>query len=107
MNIILNASIQDANLINSIVPPQKGINVGGGIHIIIPDNWADLISQGIDVPGCTYAKVQADGSLPVADSVQVQLAADPRSVALETKISVAAPVVNAAPFVVSAQVEAV
>jgi hypothetical protein len=71
--LIENASQSNADLINAIVPPTAGVSAGGGIHVIIPDNWQDLISQGQTVDGCTYASIGFDGSLPIDDSVQTLL----------------------------------
>lgn len=71
--IISAATPADVSVCNTLDPPIKGVNVGDGIHVVIPDNWADLIAQGVDVPGCTYAAIQGDGSLVVSDLVQAEL----------------------------------
>jgi hypothetical protein len=72
--VVSSATQTDANVCNALVPPTRGADAGGGIHIVIPANFAALIAQGVDVPGCTYARVEADGTLVVSDQVQAQLA---------------------------------
>ncbi len=74
MNKQLKAATKaDVDLLNTIEPPIRGVHVGGGIHVVIPADWAERIAAGEDVPGCTYAKVQADGSLLVDELVQAEL----------------------------------
>ena len=68
------ATRADAALLNELEPPIRGVHVGGGLHVEIPEDWAERIAAGEDVPGCTYARIQADGSLLVSDSVQAELA---------------------------------
>ena len=41
---------------------------------MIPSDWAERIAVGHDVPGCTYAKVELDGSVLVSDVAQAELA---------------------------------
>lgn len=72
--LIASATQSDADLCNALEPPVPGCNAGGGLHIVIPPDFAARIAAGQDVPGCTYAKPAADGSLTVDDRVQVQLA---------------------------------
>jgi len=67
------ASKADVDLVNSIAPPVRGAHAGSGIHVDIPADWAARIASGEDVPGCTYAKPQADGSLLIDDLVQAEL----------------------------------
>lgn len=71
---IASATPADAALCNQLEPPARGVNVGGGIHVVIPDDWQARIAAGQDVPGCSYARIDADGSLVVSDVVQAQLA---------------------------------
>jgi hypothetical protein len=72
--VIASAVLADASVCNALQPPTRGASAGGGVHIVIPANFAALIAAGQDVPGCTYARVEADGTLVVSDQVQAQLA---------------------------------
>jgi hypothetical protein len=91
MNKLIQAATRtDVALLNTIEPPQKGEHVGGGVHVVIPDDWADRIASGEDVPGCTYAKLEADGSLLVDDRVQVELAKPGREALASRLIDVSA-----------------
>ncbi|MEI9950796.1 MAG: hypothetical protein WDO74_17905 [Pseudomonadota bacterium] len=71
--LIKSATRADVDLLNAIEPPVKGVHVGGGIHVEIPDDWAERIANGEDVPGCSYAELQDDGSLLVSETVQAEL----------------------------------
>lgn len=71
---IANASITDAAICNLLDPPGAGCDAGAGLHVIIPANFVALIAAGQDVPGCSYSRVDADGSLVVSDAVQAKLA---------------------------------
>ena len=42
--------------------------------MVIPPDWQTRIANGQDVPGCTYARIEADGTLTVSDTVQAGLA---------------------------------
>lgn len=64
----------DADVCNAVDPPKAGSPAGAGVHIVIPGNFASLIAQGQEVPGCTYAHLEPDGSLYVSSTVQTQLA---------------------------------
>lgn len=70
------ATSSDVQACNLLVPPVSGCHAGGGLHIVIPSDFAAQIIAGNDVPGCTYAKLEADGSLNVDARTQV-LAATP------------------------------
>lgn len=102
------ATAADAQVCNALVPPLSGCNAGGGIHIVIPPDFAARIAAGQDVPGCTYAQVQADGSLQVDDRTQALLAT-PAAVqalapALQTKAAALTSELATAVTVGSAQV---
>ena len=73
MKVISNATIADAQACNVLVPPMRGAQAGGGIHIPIPDDWQARILAGQEVPGCTYAHLEIDGTLSVSDSAQAAL----------------------------------
>lgn len=73
MRQIKSATKADVDLLNQIEPPTRGVHAGGGIHVDIPADWAARIANGEEVPGCTYAKLQSDGSLLIDDLVQVEL----------------------------------
>ncbi len=98
MNNQLKAATKaDVDLLNSIEPPTKGVHVGAGIHVEIPDDWAERIAAGEDIPGCTYARVQEDGSLLVDETVQAELA-KPGKEAVAARLAdvvIAEPVLNA------------
>lgn len=74
VKLIVNATQADADLCNALEPPSSGCNAGGGVHIVIPPDFAARIAAGQDVPGCTYYKPASDGSLTVDDRVQSQIA---------------------------------
>ena len=73
MKIINSATKSDIDLINQLIPPTKGVNAGDGLHILIPENWNELIASGIEVPGCTYAKIDSDGSMAVDSVIEQKL----------------------------------
>lgn len=64
----------DADICNAFDPPTAGMHIGGGLHVVIPADWATRIAAGKAVAGCTYAAVQPNGSLTVTDVVQTKLA---------------------------------
>lgn len=74
MKLIAVATQADADVCNALVPPVPGCNAGGGIHIVIPPDFAARIAAGQEVPGCSYAHLEADGSLIVSDRVVAQIA---------------------------------
>lgn len=69
----MNAAQADVDLCNALEPPTSGCNAGGGVHIAIPPDFAVRIAAGQDVPGCTYSKMAADGSLTVSARGQTQI----------------------------------
>lgn len=69
---IVTPTQSDIDSANALEPPSVGTPVGGGIHVSVPSNWLDTIRSGVDVPGCTYYKAKADGSLEVSDNVKTQ-----------------------------------
>lgn len=72
--ILLSGAIQaDVDIANAVEIPTHGCDAGSGIHIIIPADWQAQIAAGNDVPGCTYSKMAADGSLTVSTRVQAQI----------------------------------
>ena len=70
---IKSATLSDAKFINQLIPQIKGVHVGGGIHVTIPDDWETKISNGEEVPGCSYAKIESDGSLSIDDLIHDKL----------------------------------
>lgn len=58
VKLIVNATQADADLCNALEPPSSGCNAGGGVHIVIPPDFAARIAAGQDVPGCTYARLE-------------------------------------------------
>jgi hypothetical protein len=50
----------DVDTLNAIDPPTRGTHRGSGRHVTIPDDWADRIARGEDVPGCTYHRLPVD-----------------------------------------------
>jgi len=90
------ATRADVDLLNQIEPPFRGLHVGGGIHVEIPDDWAERIANGEDVPGCTYARIRDDGSLLVDEVVQAELMKPGREAVAARLVDVAA-VVEALP----------
>ena len=73
MKEIKSASLDMVVIANSIIPPVKGVHVGGGIHVTIPDDWETRINNGEEVPGCSYAKIESDGSLSIDDLIHDKL----------------------------------
>jgi len=73
MKTINSATKSDIDLINQLIPPTKGVNAGDGLHILIHENWNELIASGIEVPGCTYAKIDSDGSMAVDSVIEQKL----------------------------------
>lgn len=72
--LVANANPLDASICNAFDPPVAGCPSGGGIQITIPPDFAARIAAGQDVPGCSYAHVEPDGSLVVSSVVQAKLA---------------------------------
>lgn len=70
------ATSSDVQVCNLLVSPVSGCHAGGGLHIVIPSDFAAQVIAGNDVPGCTYVKLEADGSLNVDARTQA-LAATP------------------------------
>lgn len=104
---IVLATQAEADLCNALAPPAKGCNAGGGVHIVIPPDWQALIAAGQDVPGCTYHRLDADGSLVVSDQAQARLAVPAVVNALPAPLQATAPALTAAlatAVVISAQV---
>jgi hypothetical protein len=72
---IVAAAIQaDVDVCNALEPPVKGCHAGSGIHIVIPPDFVARIAAAQDVPGCSYARLDADGSLYVDSRAQAQIA---------------------------------
>lgn len=71
IKIIASATATDASICNVLEPPAKGCQSGRGTQIDIPPDWQDRIASGKDVPGCTYARLESDGSLSVDDRIQI------------------------------------
>lgn len=70
-------TLAEANVLHDIIAPSRGVQVGGGVHVEIPDDWEARVRAGERVPGCTY---YAPGSVDLADAEQAIIAAstDPR-----------------------------
>ncbi|SRR6266581_5035475 len=73
IKILPNATNYDVLICNIIVTPTKGCSIDDGTGVIIPDDWLNKIMEGKDVPGCTYYKIESDGSLFVDYYIQNQL----------------------------------
>jgi len=71
---ISGANTTDVDIANAVQLPSHGCDAGGGLHIVIPDDWQERIAAGQHVPGCTYSRLEADGSMEVSDFVQRQIA---------------------------------
>jgi hypothetical protein len=72
--LVATAAQADANICNVIRAPTQGCHAGGGIHVVIPVDWATRIAAAQDVPGCSYSRVEADGTMLVDDYQIAQLA---------------------------------
>jgi len=64
----------DADVCNALEPPRAGCHAGAGMHVVIPLDFAARIALGQEIPGCSYARLEVDGSLYVSDTAQAQLA---------------------------------
>ena len=73
MKILESATIDDLAICLALDPPTAGVQVGGGIHVVIPPDWRERIVAGEHVPGCTHARLDVDGSLPVSDVVEAKV----------------------------------
>jgi hypothetical protein len=73
MKILESATLDDLAICLALDPPTAGVQVGGGIHVAIPPDWRERIAAGEHVPGCTHARLDADGSLPVSDVVAAKV----------------------------------
>ena len=71
---ITTSSAADAAICNILEPPTKGVHAGGGIHIVIPADWQTRIANAQDVPGCTYVRIESDGSAYIDDNIQTRAA---------------------------------
>lgn len=74
--VIAGAVQTDADICNfsTVDPPKNGTHVGKGIHVVIPPDWLARCTAGEKVVGCTYAQVEADGTMvvtPTAETNQV------------------------------------
>lgn len=72
--IAISCTTADVAVCNALVPPEHGIDIGSGRHVIIPADWQTRIAAGQDVPGCAYHRLELDGSILVADTVRARLA---------------------------------
>jgi hypothetical protein len=64
----------DCDVLNVLSAPTKGCDAGGGLHIVIPADWQTRILAGQQVPGCTYHKLDPDGTLTVSSLAQTNIA---------------------------------
>lgn len=67
------ANQTDIDICNAVQVPTPGCSGGAGRHIVIPGDFLARIAIGQNVPGCTYSKLEEDGSLFVNDRVQLQI----------------------------------
>lgn len=71
---VSSAAQADADVCNALSPPTKGCHAGSGIHVVIPADWQARIAAGQEVPGCSYAHIESDGSLFVDSVVNANIA---------------------------------
>lgn len=71
--IVAAATANDVGVCRALDPPTAGTNVGGNPHVVIPADFATQIASGKDIPGCTYAKIEVDGTLYVTATVQAKI----------------------------------
>lgn len=68
---ILSGAVQaDADVCNAYDPPKAGAQGTRGLQIVIPGDFATRIASAQDVPGCTYARIDSDGTLDVSAVAQ-------------------------------------
>jgi len=90
----------DADVCNALSLPTQGCHAGAGIHVVIPADWQARIAAGQDVPGCSYAHIESDGSLFVDAIVNTMIAVpaninalsaplQAKAAALQAKLSIA------------------
>jgi len=63
----------DADVCNNLEAPTRGCDAGGGIHVVIPADWATRVLAGQQVPGCTYYAVDSSGALNVSAAIEAGL----------------------------------
>ena len=71
----LSLTSADCAELNKAIAPQRGVPLGGGVHVTIPDDWLDRIMRGEKVPGCRYFEPSPDGVVIIADEVEPVLSA--------------------------------
>jgi hypothetical protein len=63
---VLSGVVQaDVDISNNYDPPKAGAQGSIGVQVVIPVDFAARVALGQDVEGCTYTRVEADGSLYV------------------------------------------
>lgn len=67
LKLISGATSDDAYICNVVSAPTSGCNAGGGIQVVIPNDWQTRILEKQSVPGCTYHEAQS-GVLVVTDA---------------------------------------
>lgn len=70
---ISGAQASEAVVCNQLDPPVAGVNVGKGLHVIIPVDFVARILSGEKIAGCTYASVESDGTMVVDDVVLTRI----------------------------------
>jgi hypothetical protein len=71
--LIAVGTTDEVSICLALEPPKAGVPVGGGLHVVIPPDYAARIAAGQKVAGCTYASIEPDGSLVVTDTVIAKL----------------------------------
>lgn len=81
-------TLEESQAIHDAIPPTAGVPVGGGVHVVIPDDWDARVRAGERVSGCTYF-APGDVTLTAAEEVIIDAAADVRLASVQTALSVA------------------
>lgn len=71
--LISGAVTADAQIANTIEPPTAGVHVGGGTHVVIPQDWMTQSMVGFPPAGCTAAQLNANNTMRVTSYVQAQI----------------------------------
>lgn len=56
----IDADIDDVRLLNRLVPPVRGERFGGGIHVVIPEDWETRVANGERAIGVLQYFLQTD-----------------------------------------------
>jgi hypothetical protein len=65
MKLISGAVQADADICNRVTvdAPVSGVHIGPGIHVTIPVDWQTRCVAGEQIPGCSYATPEANGTM--------------------------------------------